>query len=59
MLEQIATWSASVKDAEDVVAFNTKGRDKAILEALSAGVGPTAIAKASGLARSRIYQIKG
>jgi DNA-binding phage protein len=50
-LADVQRWAQVRIDAEGK-------RDAAILAALKAGVGPTEIARAAGLTRGRIYQIR-
>ncbi|TIH34956.1 hypothetical protein [Subtercola vilae] len=57
-LEDITSWIAYVKDAENAIEANIRGRDASIVAAIEEGIGPTEIARHTGMARSRIYQIK-
>ena len=58
-IEAVRAAAARVRAASDVLVEAQAHRDQVVRAALAAGVGATALAEATGLNRSRIYQLRG
>ena len=56
--QEVATRAARAAALHTAYSEALQDRDEAIRAALAAGVGPTEIARVTGLPRSRIYQIR-
>ena len=58
-IEAVRDAAARVEVAAESLAEAKAHRDRAVRAALAAGVGATVVAEATGLNRSRIYQLRG
>lgn len=56
-IKDLTEWAEAVTESKSVLADNTKGRDRRIIEAAREGISHQKIAEATGVARSRVYQI--
>lgn len=57
-LNKLTYWTEHIKDSEDALTHNTAARIELIRQALEHEVKVTLIMAATGLTKSRIYQIK-
>lgn len=56
--EDLTEWADYVREADEAARHNARGRDAAIRQALTEGMSVSAAARATGLTRARIVQVR-